>query len=303
MKALQPSGKSILYIGWVLLLLSTRLPRIVLQELFKVPYSPNWVAEISAGVAVLGLLATLVWPGLSRLRPFLILYLVFTSAQWLVFEKLDLNPPFHGWLQNPSFNVYMLAEQALNLMVTLVMIATLLLMGKKPADFYLRRGKIDAPAGPVGWLGIGPGARWRSLGAILTPCISLGTLAFLVLAGRPPVDLVIRALPYLPFVILFAATNAFNEEVTYKASFLSVLDGAVGPRHALYMVAAFFGIAHFYGIPYGLVGVALATFLGWILAKSMQETGGLFWAWFIHFWQDVWIFSFLAIGAIMAGGG
>jgi hypothetical protein len=35
----------------------------------------------------------------------------------------------------------------------------------------------------------------------------------------------------------------------------------------------------------------------------MQETRGMFWAWFIHFWQVVWIFSFMAIGAIIPGGG
>ena len=69
------------------------------------------------------------------------------------------------------------------------------------------------------------------------------------------------------------------------------------------MVAVFFGIWHFYGVPYGVIGVVLATFLGWLLARSMQETRGLFWAWFVHFWQDVWIFMFLAIGSIIPGGG
>ena len=28
----------------------------------------------------------------------------------------------------------------------------------------------------------------------------------------------------------------------------------------------------------------------------------LIWAWSVHFWQDVLIFSFLAVGAITAGG-
>ena len=91
--------------------------------------------------------------------------------------------------------------------------------------------------------------------------------------------------------------------MTYKASILSVLVGPVGATQALRMVAAYFGIAHFYGIPYGIVGVALAWFLGWILARSMLETRGLGWAWFIHFVQDVLIFGFLAIGAITPGGG
>ena len=57
-----------------------------------------------------------------------------------------------------------------------------------------------------------------------------------------------------------------------------------------------------YGIPYGVVGVAMAFALGWLLARSMVETRGLFWAWFIHFCQDVIIFSFLAIGSITPGG-
>lgn len=50
-------------------------------------------------------------------------------------------------------------------------------------------------------------------------------------------------------------------------------------------------------------GVVLAWFLGWILAKSMLETRGLAWAWFIHFVQDMANFGFMAIGAITPGGG
>jgi hypothetical protein len=183
------------------------------------------------------------------------------------------------------------------------MIVALLLMKKKPQDFYLALGEVDAPVEPIRWLGVKQGERWKKFGALLTFFISLGTLTFLVIAGRPPLDIVIRALPFLPAVLLAAALNAFNEEMTYKAAFLSVLEHPVGPRQAVYMVAVLFGIGHFYGVPYGIVGVLLASFLGWILAKSMLETRGLFWAWLIHFWQDVWIFSFMAIGAITPGGG
>ncbi|TLN09851.1 CPBP family intramembrane metalloprotease [bacterium] len=99
-----------------------------------------------------------------------------------------------------------------------------------------------------------------------------------------------------------AVLNAFSEEMTYKASFLSVLEGAVGRQQALLLMAAFFGILHFYGVPYGIIGVLMAGLLGWLLGKSMLETRGLFWAWFIHFWQDVAIFIFLAIGSITPGG-
>jgi uncharacterized protein len=36
-------------------------------------------------------------------------------------------------------------------------------------------------------------------------------------------------------------------------------------------------------------------FLAWLLGKSMLETKGLFWAWFIHFLPDAVIFFSYAI--------
>jgi hypothetical protein len=65
----------------------------------------------------------------------------------------------------------------------------------------------------------------------------------------------------------------------------------------------FFGIGHDCGVPYGVAGVLMATFLGWLLGKSMVETKGFFWAWFIHFVQDVLFFAFMAVGSATAGGG
>ena len=144
---------------------------------------------------------------------------------------------------------------------------------------------------PVKWLGIKEGERWNKLGPLFALIISSGTLAFLILAGHPPLDLVVQALPFLPAILIAAALNAFYEEVTYKASFLSVLEDVVGKHQSLWLMAAFFGIWHYYGIPYGIVGVIMASFLGWFLGKSMLETRGLWWAWFIHFCQDVLIFS------------
>ncbi len=301
MKSIQ-SPKTPIIAAWIVVLLTSLLPKVILQEVCKQTVSSDMQAIMSLSVIAVGFLGTLSWQPLRGLRPFLILFAVLVGSQWLVYNRIDQLSFYHNWLGNPSFNVYMLAEQSLNLLVTLVMIAALLLMKKKFPDFYLVKGDTAAAVEPVRWMGVKRGERWNKFGLILTVCISLGTLAFLVIAGRPPLDIVIQALPFLPAILLAAALNAFNEEVTYKASFLSVLDNPVGARQALYMVALYFGIGHFYGVPYGIVGVILATFLGWILAKSMQETRGLFWAWFIHFWQDVWIFSFLAIGSITPGG-
>jgi hypothetical protein len=298
----QPS-KIPLIAAWIVVLLTSLLPKVILQEIFGQTVSPDLQAIMSLSVIFVALLATLVWQSLRGLRPFLALFLVFVGSQWLVYSRIDQLPFFRTWLRDPSFNVSMLAEELLNVIVMLVMIAALFLIKRKRQSFYLAMGDIAAPAQPIPWLGVKPGDRWSKLGGWLTFFISLGTLAFLVIAGRPPLDIIIRALPFLPVVLLAAALNSITEEINYKASFLSVLESPVGPRQAVYMVAVYFGIAHFYGVPYGVVGVVLAAFMGWILARSMQDTHGLFWAWFIHFWQDVWIFSFMAIGSIIPGGG
>jgi hypothetical protein len=294
--------KGIILAAWTIVLALSLLPTVIAREILGQAVSADLQARSSVIVIAVGLVATLVWVPARVLRPLLWLFLVLVGAQWAVFTQLDGLPLFRTWLDDPSFGVYMPAELFLKLIVTMAMIAALFVLKRDRRAFYLVKGDLSARAEPIRWLRVRPGARWDTVGRDLTIGISLGTLAFLAIAGRPSMDFVPRALPLLPAILLAAALNAFNEEVTYKASFLSVLVGPVGSRQALRMVAAYFGIAHFYGIPYGLIGVALAWFLGWILARSMLETRGLTWAWFIHFVQDVLIFGFLAIGAITPGG-
>ena len=288
--------------AWAMVLALSLLPVVVVQELLGRPLTDDVRAGASVAVVVAGWLVTLAWRPARVLRPMLVLFLVLVGSQWIVHTRLDRLPFFADRLRDPSFAVSMPVEQALNLVVTLAMIGALMVLLRDRRAFYLAKGDPGAPAAPVRWMGVGEGARWSSLGPILGVCITGGTLAFLVLSGTPSAEDLARALPLLPVVLGCAAVNAFNEEMTYKASFLSVLVGPVGSRDALRMVAAYFGLAHFYGVPYGIIGVVLAWFLGWILARSMLETRGLWWAWFIHFLQDVAIFGFMAVGAITPGG-
>ena len=297
------SRTGVIVAAWTHVLALSLGPTIIAQELLGQTLSADLRAGYSVIVIAAGMALTVVWAPLRVLRPFLFLFLVLVGAQWVVYTQVDRLPVFRTWLAAPSFNSYMLAEQALNLVVTLAVVIALYLVHRDRRAFYLAMGDTSAPAGPIGWMGVRAGDPWSGLGRNLGIVISLGTLAFLAFSGTPSADIVIRALPFLPVVLLASALNAFNEEVTYKASFLSVLVEPVGSRQALRMVAAYFGLAHFYGVPYGIVGVLLAWFLGWILAKSMLETRGLAWAWLIHFLQVVLIFGFLAIGAIRPGGG
>lgn len=298
-----PKPSAVLVTAWGFLLLASGLPRIILQEIFHYRVSSNLASGIPAIIILAGLTLTFIWDAVRALRPFFVVFLVLVGVDWLVFTGIAGLPRYEMWLANPSFNVSMLANQSLRLVVTLVIIAALFLLKKNRSSFFLVKGDINAQVEQVRWLGIKECECWNKLGRNFAIIISLGTLAFLVFAGRPPIDILIRAIPFLPAVFLAAALNAFNEEMTYKASFLSVLEGVVGKHQALWLMAAYFGIGHFYGIPYGVIGVLMAGFLGWFLGKSMLETRGLWWAWFIHFIQDVLIFAFLAIGSIAPGGG
>lgn len=288
--------------AWIFLLLASGLPRIILQEVFKYQVSGDLQSGIAAVIVMIGFALTFFWSEVRSLRPFFILFIVLVGVEWFVFTKVDQLSFYQAWLNNPSFNVFMLADQSLRLMVTLVIIGALFILKKTRSAFFLVKGDTSAPLEPVRWLGIKEGETWNKAGWIFAVVISLGTLTFLVLAGHPSLNIVVRALPFLPAVLLAAMLNAFNEEMTYKASFLSVLEGAVGKQQALWLMAAYFGIGHFYGIPYGVIGVLMAGFLGWLLGKSMLETRGFWWAWFIHFLQDMIIFVFLAIGSITPGG-
>jgi len=293
--------KSSLLTAWLVILVVS-LYRIVLQEVFSVPVTGDLVTIVPAIIVTFGFLLTFLWKDIRPLRAFFGVFIVLILSQWLILSRLNRLPILDKGLSNPSFSVSMLTEQGLKLLVTLIMIAFLFLIKNNRMAFYLTAGIGNAEVEDLRWLGVRPGEKWWRFGLVAGLCISLGTLLFLVLGGRPSLNNLGQVLPLLPAVFLAAALNAFNEEMTYKASFLSVLEKEVGKKQALLLMAAYFGFAHFYGVPYGIIGVIMAGILGWLLGKSMLETRGIFWAWFIHFLQDILIFTFLAIGSITPGG-
>jgi len=103
------------------------------------------------------------------------------------------------------------------------MVFTMLIIKHRRSEFFLVCGMTDAPVEPIRWLGVKAGARWNKFGLILSICISLGTLVFLVVFGRPSLDVVVKVIPLMPAVLLFAMMNSFSEEMSYRASELAVL--------------------------------------------------------------------------------
>ena len=98
-------------------------------------------------------------------------------------------------------------------------------------------------------------------------------------------------LPILMFSLLFSLTNSFIEESVTRIGVVVTLKGIVKDKTIPLISALIFGVVHYWGNPGGIPGLLAAGFLGWFLAKSIVETKGIYWAWLIHFVQDVIIFT------------
>jgi membrane protease YdiL (CAAX protease family) len=179
-----------------------------------------------------------------------------------------------------------------------------LLSAAEPVAFslFVSPGSISAPACGVAWLGIHDGDSWLGLGTSLSVTVTLATTFFLVLRFRKERNGMRQIWGYLFWILLFALTNSFSEEVIFRLGVIVPLAGNVDPNIIMLLSAVIFGVPHLRGMPNGPVGALMAGFLGWLLAKSLLETHGMFWAWLIHFLQDVVIFIALLLSALHNSG-
>lgn len=208
--------------------------------------------------------------------------------------RLD-SPTLQRITGGTAFDALMQGDQIGRLLVAGGMILLLLMLGFRRRDIFLTLGNPTAPIRPVPALGFRGGDSWVKFGLIWGLGVAAALVVVQSLLIRPDATQLHAVVPVIPGILLYAAANAFSEEMTYRVPLVAVLEPVVGSRSALWQSAVFFGIAHYFGTPGGLAGVALSTFFGWLLAKSLIETRGLLWAWFLHFLSDVAIFVFLAI--------
>ena len=187
--------------------------------------------------------------------------------------------------------------QALLLGVAVLVLFAVYFVNEANFSAFLAPGTIAAPAKAVAWLGVSDGESWLSLGVSLSLFITLATATFVFLQFRKSGGSLKNLVPYLPWVLLFSLTNSFSEEAVYRLGVVVPLVGSIDPAYILLISAVAFGAPHLRGMPNGIVGALMAGLLGWLLAKSVVETNGIFWAWFIHFLQDIVIFSAFVMAA------
>lgn len=186
--------------------------------------------------------------------------------------------------------------QSTTLLGTLIFLFVLWLTKRTIFQEYFRKGNISAEIHPEPLIGIKPKANenWLHLGlnfSIIISGVTAIVIYFQLIKGSQ-ISLV-NLLNILPFSILFALSNSFVEESITRLSVIVVFKNLLKERTIPFVSALIFGMAHYWGNPGGFLGVVVAGFLGWFLTKSILETKGIFWAWLIHFLQDVIIISAL----------
>lgn len=169
---------------------------------------------------------------------------------------------------------------------------SLVLFNARAREFW-RLNRLAGPAEPSALFGIRANEDWRRVGWQLGLVIAVVT-AIVMFAPLPLSSLNFSAaLPLLPLVLFFSLSNSLGEELIFRHAVVSALEDTRWAVRSPLVSAFIFGSVHYFGAPGGFLGVLMAGILGWVLAKSIRETRGLFWALSIHFVLDV-----IIIGAI-----
>jgi len=179
--------------------------------------------------------------------------------------------------------------QAVALLVAVTVVVAVRFVTGAPLP---RWGDLSAPSRGSRFLGVSEGESWRRVGLSFTAVVSVVTAVFLgVSYGSQHVDT-----PWTAWALAFlialplSTTNALTEELITRWAVVASLTGR-WEAAAPWASALIFGSVHWFGIPGGAVGALMAGFLGWLLARSIQDTRGIGWAWIVHFCQDVLIFT------------
>ncbi|MFH8250183.1 CPBP family intramembrane glutamic endopeptidase [Microbacterium sp. B2969] len=280
-------------VAWTVTVATSTIPVILWMQFTG--RSPAWLPWAQVAVAALIGISSIWWVPARPLWRFALSMAILTVLVETMPQLASAVQPFAQAAGQPAFVSRMIVEQGAKLIGAAFMICLLLLLGLHRRQFYLSVGDLDARIRPVPLLGFPRADRWARFGLIWGVGIAAVLFAVEWLVFHPTGAQLVGMLPMIPAIVLFAALNAFSEEMTYRAPMIATLGPAVDARSALWQSAFFFGVAHYFGVPGGMMGAVAAIFMGWILGKAMIETRGLFWPWLIHVLSDIAIFTFIAM--------
>ncbi len=227
----------------------------------------------------------------------IILVVIFTALMLLSAHQLRLIKTLE--LTENTYLNFQIKYQISLLLITILSLSATYYLNKANFFTYFKIGDISALAKELKLFGIKSNDSWLKTGVSLSIVISLATATFMYFQLKQEQVNWSSLQTGIFWIILFALTNSFGEEMIFRIGIVSPLKGLLQPMTVFLISAILFGIPHLAGMPSGLLGATMAGVLGLVLAKSLHETNGFFWAWMIHFIQDV-----IIIGALflMANG-
>lgn len=225
----------------------------------------------------------------------LILFFLLVLSTWtlLVIGKW-LVPAIDGSWSTVTALDHQLKYQLITFGLAMLVLLVARALRPETSRAYFRIGDLRAPATANRFFGIQAGESWRRVGwtlSILITVVTAVVIWFQVWAGQETT----RPVWVLLWVPVLAAVNAFVEELLTRYGVVVALEGILKPNMIAIVSGILFGTVHYFGTPGGVVGVIVAGVLGWVLARSVLETRGLFWAWWVHFLQDIVILSALLL--------
>lgn len=217
-------------------------------------------------------------------------------ATWFIFLFMK-KPLFHtNFFDKEIVNFYFNFEFS-TIFLSLSMLLALYFLADKERLRLFNLKKIDGKAKSVPWLGmkLKPDESWKTIGLSVGSIITLATAVVVYFQVAYKTGISFRFFPEVPLLLLMALMNSFTEEVIYRLSYSTmVINEKMSDGVSEFLSALVFGVVHYFGVaPSGLPGALMAAYIGWFLSKSINETKGFFWAWAIHFAQDVVILFFL----------
>ena len=279
----------------ILTLIASLFPDILVRE--SVGSLPSWWFLAKGVLLIAVTIYLLIGPRERNLAKYGVVLTAIIAMQ-MVASHIEVSTWWQSLFPSESFSGQFGGAILLKFLGIIPVVGILLLLYRSPDKVYLVKGDLSVKASRIAWLGIEENKiDWGRLSVISALLIATGTflLTLLTVTGFSLPSTFGRLPSLLPLIVLFAFVNSLSEGVVYRSAVLGPLKEALPKDYIIMVAAVFFGVAHYYGAPGGIIGVIMSGVLGWYMCRSMYETRGLVAAWIIHFFQDIVIFSTIAV--------
>jgi membrane protease YdiL (CAAX protease family) len=168
--------------------------------------------------------------------------------------------------------------------MAVIMILLLLILLRNWRNFFFTKGNTRADTEPVPLLCVRRGTSIRRFAITYTSLIIIIGFIWNLMNYHPSLSMLNSALPLMPFILMTNFISAFEEEILFRASLISVSHKVIGEGQSLWMAALVFGSVHYFsGKPSMFLGFLFATIVGWGLGKVMLESKSIILPGILHF--------------------